>query len=283
MTVVESPITANAAISYVANNGGGTVFFPNGVYENINLMLPSGKNSVYLIGESRDGTILKCSEGDLIALSSLAVTRDIQIRNMTLDGQGEANNGINASYIYEGKIENVLIKNFVDYAVYAGSHWIANVVERLKTDLNGNSVFLGDNCNANTIRNSRISASTSGIGVHFYGDHSYSNRIVGNVLESNDIGVFIQGTQNQNKIIVISENYLSNYTVDLKAVGAVNRNLMGVFFQRNWIPGSSSQSWLYLVNGYNFVIQDNVNAKWHAYKSNVNPIFERNQYTVWDE
>jgi hypothetical protein len=271
-----------------------------GTYVVDNIIIPAGKHGITLEGESRDGTILVGTSGDLITLSDLdslpdhaKPTRAVTIKNLTLDGKNKADNGINASWMYESKFENIVARRFRNAGIYAGENWIANVVERYKTDGNGVGLYIGKDCNANTVRNSRISANVAGIGIHLRGNNSFANSIIGNVIESNSIGIRLEAAGNNQPLIVVRivGNYLDNHhrdpendNIDVISIGTAKTPIRGLEFSNNWVAGSGPSRWLHIEHTDPSNIENNVNSAWCAYRdeaSQENMHVFHNQLICW--
>ena len=287
--IVTDPTKINSLIRTAIEYGGGTIFFPNGVYGINDITVPPGSNGLYFLGESRDGTILQWNgqgTGVLFRLGAAATpTRSLGLYRMTLDGRIQGSNttriaetGIIAQSVYESSFEDVLFRYFELDAFQAPSLFIANTIRRIKTDqIHRNGLFLGENCNANCVTSCRLevvrareNAVTRGAGIRLQGRDSFANTIASCVIESNDIGIDVIGPEGSNvgpqKCINVCHNHFeNNQDADIQAIGLA-QPIHGLSIRNNWVTYGAAAGqravWLRLGGVRSTEVVANVNTKW---------------------
>ena len=126
--VVDDADSIRAGIDYLLSIGGGTLFFPDGEYivgnASSNLLttcieIRVGENNISLIGQSKENTIVKMKAGTNSMLLNINTNdlsgscNNIEVRNMTLDGN-RANNPTGGYCIRGGgSISNVVFDNLI--------------------------------------------------------------------------------------------------------------------------------------------------------------------------
>ena len=192
-----------------ACNPGDTVMVANDVYyENVTIQMP-----ISLTGESRDNTIIDGSGGGDVVLIQAddVLVKTFAIRN---SGTGFEDAGIEISFADNCTIEScTLHDNNSGFCLYGSSH---NTVTRCYFYSNENGIHFResyldptlDNL-ANTIRNNEIeNNNTNGIFFeHMMAFHN-SNRIYGNLISDNNVGIYMIMSQGNE----ISGNDIFNNT-----------------------------------------------------------------------
>lgn len=145
--VTDDTVAIQTAIFYINSIGGGTLYFPNGVYmikawddnyktgdvnHNANIGYSGGLllcNNINILGESHLA-VLKCIPNDSEAYNVLRIVEksNITIKNITIEGgknehsntTGEWGHGIMILHSQKIRIENVLIKNLWGDGIYLG-------------------------------------------------------------------------------------------------------------------------------------------------------------------
>jgi hypothetical protein len=266
----------------------GTVYIPNGNYPiDGPIEIPSGILGLTIEGESKYSTaIIATGDHDGFVMDGAeGLSRDIQFRNFSLEGQLKGRAAFRLKRAYEWKFDNILARKWKERGIVFEELCICNQIYSCNFTLClGGGVFIGSDCNVNTIRNSRFNGAHEGPVIEFHGRNSFRNAVTRNTIEGSAVGVLIHESGHS---FTINENYFEAIKYgELWAFGASPQDYCrNLDFSFNSIGGRADKTWAVIDNLASSRITWNSNAKWHISRGfvNGNCEIEDNQYFIFDD
>lgn len=209
-------IAIQAIIDYISGLGGGTVYLPKGTYLVSGITLPS---NICLLGAGKGLSILKLINNSTHHLIYSAISSNVKISNMTLDGN-KANQEINTYFgvefnaVTNGEIENLEVKNCSAHGIDCRNS--SNIHVYKCVSINNYNVGINFNSVLNGFINKNI-CSGNGMGGIYLENFMSKNCVVSeNIVNYNGTEVSHQGILVQAENVHVTDNFtFSNHGVGI--------------------------------------------------------------------